>query len=408
MKQSQTEQHIYDLLEARHRLRREATLVPFRELLDRLGNPHLDLPPVIHVAGTNGKGSVLAYLDSILQTSGLRVHRYTSPHLVSICERIQLSNATIPDTDFLKTLKVVLGHADELPLTYFELITAVAFLEFKRVPADYLLLETGMGGRHDATNVIENPVATAITQIGLDHVDLLGPDLISIAREKAGIIKAGCPIVTIQQAPEILKAIKDEAELKHSPFYLLDEIENVKLGLLGAHQQQNAAIAGKIASLIGTQSEKTVLAGLRNAQWSGRMQRITIKNRQVWVDMAHNVNAAETAVQTMRELKQAPFHLIFSLRASKDIQGFVEAFRNDLLSATYIPLPTYALGHPAEAIGHLKDFPIALQDNLMNALKDIPDGPVLIAGSAILVGDILYQMDRDALPSDTIAKLAHR
>ncbi len=402
MKYSQTEQHIYDLLEARHRPRREATLSPFRELLARLGNPHLNLPKVIHVAGTNGKGSVLAYLDSILQTAGFRVHRYTSPHLVSICERIQLSNKTISDTDFLKTLQVVLAHADDQPLTYFELITAVAFIEFKRVPADYLLLETGMGGRHDATNVIENPLATALTQIDLDHVDLLGPDIISIAREKAGVIKACCPVVTIKQAPSILKAIEDEATLKNAPFYLAAEIEDVQLSLLGTHQQQNAAIARKIASIIGIQSEETVLSGLRNAQWSGRMHRITINGRELWIDMAHNVNAAQTAVLTMQELKQTPFHLIFSLRASKDILGFLEAFRSNLRSATYIPLPSFALGHSLESINDLKDFPIAIQDSLMNTLSDLPPGPVLIAGSAILVGELLYYVNRATLPSDTI------
>jgi dihydrofolate synthase/folylpolyglutamate synthase len=385
------EHNILQTLDSLHFPRTEASTAPFTELMSRLDNPHKKLPKTIHVTGTNGKGSVLAYLDSILKTAGYRVHRYTSPHLVSICERIQIANTNIRAEDFYETLQAVAPHTKGLELTIFEMITAVAFLKFAENPADYLLLETGIGGRHDSTNIIENPVVTVITQIGLDHMEKLGPTLTLIAGEKAGIIKHGRPTVTLNHEPEIVNVILEEARLKNSPLFFVEKLDT-QLSLIGAHQQMNAALAHKAAMLLNACPEDVILQGLKTTQWAGRMQSVILHGRKVWLDMAHNPSAALAAVQSMIKIDATPFRLIFSLRENKDVEAFLRTFKNHVCSVTYVPLNEGAQGHDANAVKVLANhlhMPMDILDSLKMALSNIPDSPILITGSAILVGEAL-------------------
>jgi len=366
----------------------------FRILLDRLGNPHHKLPLTIHVAGTNGKGSTLADLDSIMRRAGFKVHRYTSPHLVSVCERIQTSNEMISGEALEHHLRTVASHATGLNLTFFDMMTAAAFLEFAASSADYLLLETGIGGEFDPTNVIEKPVATIFTQIGLDHLQRLGPRLVDIAQTKAGIIKQDCPVFTYVQDPIIMAAIVAQAEAKHAPLYTVPVDQVFETGLLGPHQNINASLAAGVARYLGI-AEEHIKTGIANAQWPARMQQVAYHGREVWLDMAHNPSAAEVASKSMKELGAAPFHLIFSLRETKDLKGFLEAFRGHILSIRYVPFKAdYADGHTIEKLSEVSeelDLRVVISDGLAIAMDQTPAGPVLITGSAVLVGEALEE-----------------
>lgn len=267
-------------------------------LLARLGNPHLKLPPTIHIAGTNGKGSTQAFLRAIFEDAGLQVHCYISPHLVRFNERIILAGKEIED-DFLNEILLECKNAAELEpkinATFFEGITVAAFLAFSRIKADILLLETGMGGRLDATNVITNPIATIITPIAFDHTEFLGKTLAKIAFEKAGIIKPNCPVVISKQKPSALKvlqevALKNDCEVFHAchsragwnPESLKTKLDsrlrgNEKLSLAGEHQIINAktAIATIFAQKKFKISSKNITNGLQKAIWPARLQKIT-------------------------------------------------------------------------------------------------------------------------------------
>lgn len=360
----------------------------FRILLERLNSPQLSLPPVIHVAGTNGKGSTLAYLNSVFQASGLKVHRYTSPHLLSICERIQTANYLIQENQLLQHLRHISEHVDSLSLTFFQILTAAAFLEFSQTKADYLLLETGLGGRLDPTNVIEKPVATVITQIGMDHMDVLGPQLKDIVHAKAGIIKSQCPVFTFEQDEIVMDILRQEANHQRAPFIISPLDLSLKPSLPGQHQIINASLAARVAQELGF-SNKVIHEGIAHTLWPGRMQKIRLYNRDVWLDMAHNESAAEAAVIAMEELGQSPFHLIFSLRQTKDLQGFLSSFRDCTLSLTYVPIhASYTGGHPIEDISST-GLNIRIAETFAQALTQMPAGPILVAGSALLLSQAL-------------------
>lgn len=398
MKMSAIEQHIYDLIELSQTPRQQPTTEPFLSLMDRLGNPHLRLPKVIHVAGTNGKGSVVANINSILQTAGYIVSRYTSPHLVSICERIQISNKLIREEQFLKTLKTVIVQTHGLPLTFFDIITAVAFIEFADNPVDFLLLETGIGGQYDSTNVVESPILTIIAQIGLDHVDILGHSLVDITKEKAGIIKQNCPIITLNHPSQVLDIIQSKALEKQAPLHIAHTNKTYDTGLHGEHQQQNASLAATAISVLGICDENIILQGIKNTSWPGRMQKIQVDGRNIWIDMAHNASAAKVAVKAMQQMKNTPFHLVFSMRASKDASTFLGAFKDHIESATYIPLPEYANGHKTDHMTTIaKEHGIKLHaaSTIKDALQNLTSGPVLATGSAVLLGEAL-QLSLDA------------
>ena len=284
-------------------------------LLSRLDHPERALPPVIHIAGTNGKGSSLAFLKAILTAAGKRVHAYTSPHLVKFHERINLCGKDISETELAALLAEVEKKNAGAPITFFEATTAVALTAFARHPADYLLLEVGLGGRLDATNVIDTPRLSLITPVSMDHEQFLGTSLADIAGEKAGILKSGCPALIARQDSAALSVIRAKAQAVKAPsFYAGSDWDYTRTaagmtlfwqdskivlpapGLTGAHQYENAALAAVAALQLGIESE-AIRRGLSDATWPARLQQIPpppglSASQDLWLDGGHNPAAA--------------------------------------------------------------------------------------------------------------------
>lgn len=390
-------------------------LETIRALLARLGDPHLRLPPVFHVAGTNGKGSTCAFLRAMLEADGYSVHVTTSPHLVRYNERIRVAGELIADHRLADLLEQVLDLGEDLNPSFFEVTIAAAFAEFARVPADACVIEVGLGGRFDATNVLEQPAVCGIAALGLDHERfLLAPEdgvptepLERIAFEKAGIAKPGVPLVTQEYATGMTKAVLDQAmragarpalrgldwfaELSGTIAYR-DRWGEMALPLPampGPHQADNAALA--IAMLrhqaIVPVSENAIRVGLGAASWPARLQRLgagpLIGNREVWLDGGHNPSAGAALAAHFGGRR---FHLVIGMIAGKDPAALTQPLSGSIASISAVPVPTHEW-FPAEAFGPdaqaFADVPAALA-----ALPD--DGlPVLIAGSLYLAGEVL-------------------
>ncbi len=346
---------------------------PYLKLLENFGNPHLKLPPVIHVAGTNGKGSTIAIMRSILEAEGYKVHAYTSPHLHQFNERIYLAGQNITD----KALEALIDEALELnqnnECTFFEITTAIAFAAFAHTPADVTLLEVGMGGRLDCTNVIEKPIATIINIISLDHTQHLGETLLDIAKEKAGIIKSDVPcIIGKQSSPAIdagvLDLIKTRAESLNSPTHTygsdwLIESHGSKMhfssqnkehilpqtNLTGKHQTYNAGLA--IETILAVKkklpvSKKNLIKSLNRIEWPARLQEIHkgshASNIELWLDGGHNDSAgAALAVQASQWQKEndKPLHIILGMKTDKNVEKFLTPLLPYMSSLSLIPIP---------------------------------------------------------------------
>ncbi|NVD44021.1 bifunctional folylpolyglutamate synthase/dihydrofolate synthase [Qipengyuania atrilutea] len=387
-----------------------------RELLKRLGGPHRSLPPVFHVAGTNGKGSVCAFLRAMLEADGKRVHCATSPHLVRYNERIRIAGRLIADERLAELLAEVLDHADGLAPSFFEVTIAASFLAFSREPADACVIEVGLGGRFDATNVLEHPAASGIAALGMDHERfLLAPEegvpdeqLARIAFEKAGIAKRGVSLVTLSY-PEGAELEVERAAARHgSPLamrgshwsastsdtalHYADRHGELVLplpALPGAHQAENAALA--LAMLrhqdYVSVSESAYGAGIRSARWPARLQRLApgplTGDRAIWLDGGHNRSAGEALA---RYFEGQSVHLVTGMIEAKDPAALIEPMKSSLLSITVVPVPGYDC-HTADAFG--ADARAAI--DVAAALGSLPDDglPVLIAGSLYLAGDVL-------------------
>ncbi|MCK5276174.1 MAG: bifunctional folylpolyglutamate synthase/dihydrofolate synthase, partial [Alphaproteobacteria bacterium] len=316
------------------------------DLLEKLGNPHHRLPPVVHIAGTNGKGSVAAYMRAALESAGYRVHAYTSPHLVRFHERIRLAGTLIDEqylADYLRRCEDANGGA---PITYFEITTVAAFLAFAETPADILLLEVGLGGRLDATNLIEKPAVTVITPVSIDHQQFLGETLAEIAGEKAAIQKRGVPSVTGPQSPEAAAAIDAYAARTGAPTFRFGRsfsVEATPGGMVysaggrlmlprpvlpGAHQIDNAATAiAALERLKGfTITEMDLANGLMKAEWPARMQKLKTgplvdllpAGWELWLDGGHNAAAGEAlAAHAAEHWTDSPLWLIAGLLNNK-------------------------------------------------------------------------------------------
>lgn len=307
------------------------------DLLERLDNPHLKIPPTIHLAGTNGKGSTLSFLRTIFAESGLKIHTYTSPHLVNFNERIVLANEEISD-DFLAEILDECRKAAEkspaIPVTFFEGITVAAFLAFSRVKADLLLLETGLGGRLDATNVLPQVLCSVITPISFDHEEFLGKTLDKIAFEKGGIIKKNCPVIISKQETEALKVLENIAsELGCETRIFGRDFKKTEFetSLLGEHQKENAATAIEV---VRTQkkfpiTEKQIESALKKVFWPARLQKISSgkffeklpKNCELFLDGSHNPQGSETIEKFLGNKKTC---LIFSMLKDKDCENFLK------------------------------------------------------------------------------------
>ena len=360
-------------------------------LLALLSNPQDALPPVLHVAGTNGKGSTCAFLRAGLEAAGLRAHVFTSPHLVRYNERIRLDGTLIDDAHLAALLEEVLDIGADLEPSFFEVTAAAAFLAFARTPADALVLEVGLGGRLDATNVVARPAACGIASVGIDHQSWLGDTLGEIAREKAGIARPGVALVVLAQPPEALSAIEAMAAERGAPVHLegrdwlLDE--SLRPALPGAHQVRNANLAWQM--LLASPLPVTLdqfKSGLATATWPARLQRLTdgplAHGRDMLVDGAHNEDAAHALAA---HLATDPRHLVLGILANKDAAAIVTALKPHALSLTFVPVP----GHDSHDPAALADrFGGRAAGTLADALAPLRS-PILIAGSLYLAGEAL-------------------
>ncbi|MEW6453043.1 MAG: folylpolyglutamate synthase/dihydrofolate synthase family protein [Pseudomonadota bacterium] len=414
---------------ALHPKRIDLSLDRIERLLAALGNPERKLPPVIHVAGTNGKGSTVAFMRAILEASGRRVHVYTSPHLVRFNERFRIAGKLVSDEALRTALEECERANGNTPITVFEMETAAGFLLFSRNPADVLLLEVGLGGRLDATNVIDKPLASIITPVSMDHLEFLGDTIEKIAAEKAGIIKRGVPAVIAPQNPAALAVIERQAHKVRAPLKVAGEHWNVHLergrlvyqdddGLLdlpaprlnGRHQLDNAgaAIAALRASglSIPTSAFET---GMQKAEWPARLQHLTSgalkalapPDSELWLDGGHNADGGRALAAALGDLEERvprPLVLIVGMLATKDSAGFLRNFSGIARRIIAVPIPNQektlsgetvaeaarAAGIPAESRATLHDALAAA-----HALQLMPAPRILIAGSLYLAGEVL-------------------
>jgi dihydrofolate synthase/folylpolyglutamate synthase len=412
---------ISERLRARHPQRIDLTLERMRVLCAALGDPQDRLPPVVHVAGTNGKGSTVAFIRAIAEAAGLTVHTYTSPHLVRFNERIRLAGTLIDD----QALNVILDRIEAVgsEATVFESATAAAFVAMSESPADLAVVEVGLGGLLDATNVIERPLLSVIAPVDLDHAEFLGDSLHGVAVEKAGILKSGARGLIARQPEAAMAAIEAAARAVHAPLTVMgvdfdawadrgglsyqDQERFLDLpapALAGAHQIDNAGLAVAVALELDL-PEAAIAAGLRSVRWPARMQRLTAgphgeaaraADAELWLDGGHNPHAAAALAATLAE-RQAkaprPLALIVGMLANKDAGGFFEALSRSGAAVFTVPfdgaaaepeaLAAVARGHGlgATACG-------SVEEALSRALR-LGAGRVTICGSLYLAGEVL-------------------
>ncbi len=371
-------------------------------LMKKFNNPQNRLHNVIHIAGTNGKGSTASFLKEILECHKLSVNLYTSPHLINFNERIRINNKFISDEKLIKILEEVEIKNANNPITFFEITTAAAIIAFERQPSDVNIFETGLGGRLDATNIIENKKLTIITKIGFDHIEFLGEKIEEIAREKAGIFRKNTPVIIAKQ-----KNIKARQTLlacaKNLKTEIID-IENISrntiLGLSGDHQYENASTAytaaKKILPLISL--SKTNLA-LKQANWPGRIHQIrqgkiiNYRNNITILDGAHNNDSAYVLNQYLNKKSIGKWNLIIGMLKNRDVENFVKIFKNHINKVFAMAIPEVESSYsPDEIIVKLKKIGLevlpaqSLENALQHAEKDIP---LLITGSLYLAGNTL-------------------
>ena len=360
-------------------------------LLDRLGRPQDRLPPVLHVAGTNGKGSTCAFLRAGIEAAGLHAHVFISPHLVRYNERIRIAGQLIEDDALAALLAEVIDANDGIGGSFFEVTTAAALLAFARVPADTCILEVGLGGRLDASNVVDRPAACGIASIGIDHQHYLGHSLAEIAREKAGIAKTGVPLIVLAQVSEALAAIEAMAAERSAPVLLerRDWLPDASLRptLPGAHQRRNANLAWQMILASGLPvSIDQFRSGLAAARWPARLQHLApgplAAGRDVIVDGAHNADAAAALAL---HLASDPRHLILGMLANKDADQIVALLAPHALSLTFVAVPDHASHDPVKLAARFGGRAAA---SLADALAPLPS-PILIAGSLYLAGEAL-------------------
>ncbi|MDB6452533.1 bifunctional folylpolyglutamate synthase/dihydrofolate synthase [Falsirhodobacter sp. 20TX0035] len=401
----------------------DLTLDRMHRLLATLDHPERRVPPVIHVAGTNGKGSTQAMIRAGLEAAGLRVHAYTSPHLARFHERIRLAGELISESELTALLDECSAANGTDPITFFEITTAAALLAFARTPADATLLEVGLGGRLDATNVIDRPRLTIITPVSIDHQQYLGETLAEIAGEKAGILKRGVPCVVAPQTHEGLEVIEARAArlgvplLVHGQHWhvftehgrLIFQDENGLLDLPlpvlpGPHQIQNAGTAlAALRHLV--HGESACEAAVTRAVWPARMQRLRqgplvdlAPQAEVWLDGGHNPAGGQAVAATLAAMPPRPMHLICGMLNTKDVTGYMRPLAGIATTLTAVAIPGEANTLPAEATRDAAlavGLPATVAASVAEALQAIvakePQARVLICGSLYLAGSILRE-----------------
>ncbi|SDE57130.1 dihydrofolate synthase / folylpolyglutamate synthase [Paracoccus isoporae] len=403
----------------------DLSLDRMQDLLAQLGDPQDGLPPVIHIAGTNGKGSTLAMLRAGLESAGKRVHAYTSPHLSRFHERIRLAGSLIPEADLSSILTEIEAVNAGRPITFFELTTAAAFLAFSRSEADYTLLEVGLGGRLDATNMVTRPLLTIITPVSRDHTQFLGETLPEIAGEKAGILKSGVPCIIGPQQDEALHVIERKAArlgaraiVAGQNYHAIPEADGMifqddhglidlpRPNLPGPHQIDNAGTAIAALRLLGYGAAEAMSAVTR-ADWPARMQRlrrgplVDMASRhgcELWLDGGHNAAGGAALAATLSEMPQRPTFLICGMLNTKDVTGYLRPLAEIAQGLTAVSiageentLPAEATQSAAASVGMQTD----IADNPAEAVADLaaahPGARILICGSLYLAGRILRE-----------------
>ncbi len=404
-------------------------------LLGRLGNPHHHLPPVLHVAGTNGKGSTCAFLRATLEAAGLTTHVYTSPHLVRFNERIRIAGRLIEDDALAALLEEVLDEAANINASFFEVTTAAAFLAFSRTPADACIIEVGLGGRLDASNVIPAPIVTGIAQLGLDHQSFLGDTEEAIAGEKAGIAKPGIPLVTMRYGPSVAARVAEVAAAGAARVSALGTTWHLSVGQTLAYTDANGTIETPLPAMAGPhQPENLGLAiamlrhqsaldippeayrtAARTTRWPARMQRLRPgpltallpPGSQLWLDGGHNPAAAfaiATALEAIAHpaIGRSEVHLVLGMLSNKDPAGLLAPFAKLATTLHAVPTPGHEHHAPAALAQIAHDLGIAAHTapDVATALRDITEIAdqaeppiVLILGSLYLAGEVLSQND---------------
>lgn len=401
----------------------DLTLDRVHRLLAALGHPERRVPPVIHIAGTNGKGSTQAMIRAGLEAMGGKVHAYTSPHLARFHERIRLAGTLISEPDLAALLEECEAANGGEPITFFEITTCAAFLAFARTPADWTLLEVGLGGRLDATNVVDHPRLTIITPVSVDHQQYLGETLPEIAGEKAGIMKRGVPCVVGPQAEDGLAVIEARAErlgcplLVHGQHWraweergrLIFQDENGLLdlplpNLPGPHQIDNAGAALAALRHLGA-DEAACEAAVTRADWPARMQRLrhgplveAAGACELWLDGGHNPAGGEAVAATLARMPTKPTHLILGMLNTKDIAGYLRpvAAGADSLTAVSIPgeantLTAEQTQSAARAAGIEADTAESVHAAVTRIAAADPGSRILICGSLYLAGGVLRE-----------------
>ncbi len=391
-------------------------------LLDALGNPERAMPPVIHVAGTNGKGSVVAYLDAMLRAAGYRVNGYVSPHLVRFAERIRLDGVPIAENSLRASLAQCEAVNDGAPITFFEITTAAAFHAFERNPSDVLLLEVGLGGRLDATNVIARPALTVITPVSIDHTHYLGETLELIAAEKAGILKHGVAGVIGRQEAEADAVIENVAggvgaplarlgrewSFKRADSHLVVQDESGEAryplpALAGDHQVENAALAAVCARLLpGFEvGDAAIVQGLREARWPGRLQRIPWAGLsdgwEIWVDGGHNAAAAHVLARVAEAWADRPLDLVVGMLNTRPPEDYLRPLAPFVRRMAAVAIPDQAASRTADeiySVARSLDINSETDASVGEAITRLASGAaqpgrILVCGSLYLIGDVL-------------------
>ena len=398
----------------------DLSLDRLRRLLAALGHPERKIPPALHVAGTNGKGSTCAFMRAIGEAAGMRVHVYTSPHLVRFVERIRLAGALVTDEVLADTLTEVERVNAGAPITEFEILMAVSFLLFARVPADLCVLEVGLGGRGDATNVIETAAASAIASISMDHREYLGDTIEKIAWEKAGIMKRGVPVVTGAQPPEVLDVFSRHADdvgttlLARGRDWTIEPVRDGLLyadargkvslpppSLLGSHQYDNAgiAVAAVRASRLAV-PDVALARGVATATWPARLQRLAGRlaatlpvGWELWLDGGHNPGAGVVLADQLARWRDRPLHLIVGMKQAKDSSEFLRPLLPYAANVWAVAEPGQHLAKPVAEIIEASGGVAKPGPTVSEALAAIPKaglpGRVLICGSLYLAGEVL-------------------
>lgn len=416
----------------------DLTLRPaYSDLLAKLGNPQTKLPPVFHVAGTNGKGSTCAFLRAILEAAGCRVHVYTSPHLLRFHERIRIRGRLIEEAELAELLQKCQNLSESGDVTYFEAATAVALAAFARHPADFTIMEVGLGGRLDATNIIPNKLATIITRLSYDHRDYLGDSLTKIAGEKAGIMREGVPcFAAAQPDADVLSTLHSHADKIRAPFFVANkdwQITKTKNGfsyqdkkhsfdlpkpaLLGEHQYDNAGLA--IAALMGIQdsalgiqiSENIIADGLKNVEWPARLQHLQSgqlasllpHNSELWLDGGHNDSAGEVLAKQAKEwttTDQRPLHLICGMLTTKKPAEFLQPLQAYISGLHCVTIPGEAASFTRDDLAaiargmNIKN--VHAHPTVKEAIQNLIEHEkrpmrILVCGSLYLAGHVLAE-----------------